>query len=52
MESVMEYIKEKGFKFDRLDSIEKLGQGGESTIYRLIPYLPVEIIAKLPLIEL
>jgi serine/threonine protein kinase len=31
--------------------IEELGKGGESIIYRLLPYLPIEIVAKMPLTE-
>lgn len=28
-----------------------LGRGGESTIFRVIPYVPMEIVAKVPLVQ-
>lgn len=43
------YIEEKSMNFTRIDELHLLGQGGESVIYRVIPYLPLEIVAKIPL---
>jgi len=46
---VKEYIKERGWQFNRIDEVETLGKGGESIVFRVIPYLPVEIVAKIPI---
>ena len=48
-EDVRVYLEKYGYNFKRLDKITLLGQGGENMIFRVIPYLPLEIVAKIPL---
>jgi hypothetical protein len=35
--------------FKRLEGLQILGKGGEAIVFNVDPYLPIEVIAKVPL---
>ena len=43
------YLEKYGYNFKRIDEVKLLGQGGENMIFRVTPFLPLEIVAKIPL---
>jgi len=43
------FLARHSSNFSRIESVEILGKGGEAIVFGITPYLPMEVIAKVPL---
>ena len=49
-EAIREFLIKYSINFSRMEDIQLLGKGGEAIVFNITPYLPIEVIAKVPLI--
>lgn len=47
---VQEFLREYGYNFSKFEDIYELGKGGESRVLRIEPYIPMEVVAKMPIV--
>lgn len=50
IEDVKNFLSQYSNNFKRYDEIYELGKGGESVVLRIEPYVPLEVVAKMPLV--
>lgn len=43
---IMEFLNQYARKFIRISDIKKVAQGGESSVFYIEPFLPIEAVAK------
>jgi hypothetical protein len=48
-QSIKDFLSTYGYQYQRIDEVKLLGKGGENMIFRVNSFMPVEIIAKVPL---
>lgn len=48
-ELIMDFLNKYAYNFGLIDEVSFLGKGGENMIFRINPFLPLEVIAKVTL---
>ena len=46
-----EFLEKYSYNFAKFEDIFELGKGGESRVMRVEPYIPMEVVAKMPLVS-
>ena len=47
--AIKDFLKKYSENFSRFEDITVLGKGGEAVVFNVVPYKPMEVIAKVPL---
>ena len=51
MAEVRDFLGKYSHNFSRFEDIYELGKGGESRVIRVEPFIPMDVVAKMPLVD-